>query len=115
MRAIHHIYADLIGMFVSLGMWSDGLVHDENMVIRDFIFKVRNRILGIACCSRAEAFFFHASEEYTFSPFSLTPHKVACDSLDTCGPLIFPSPDSARNEYRVRLKIRGEEYHVLPA
>lgn len=51
-----YIYVELMGMFVSLGGWSNGLV-DENMAIRNFIFKVRKSLKGITCCARPWTFF----------------------------------------------------------
>ena len=38
MSDIYHIYVDLVGMLVSLGICSNGLVHDENTDILEISF-----------------------------------------------------------------------------
>lgn len=37
MYEISHTYVDLIGMFVSLSIWSKGLINNETMAISSFL------------------------------------------------------------------------------
>lgn len=115
MSDTYHIYVDLVGMLVSLGIWSNGLVHDENTDIFEISFLKLEIGQWASRVVPRHRHFAYASEACIFPPFSLTPHKVACDSLDTYVTLTFPSSGSASNEYRVRRQAGEEGCLVLPA